>query len=44
VIAARKAIYTLFELGYIDEDHATSALLALDAGMRRMRRRLAVAS
>jgi hypothetical protein len=44
VIAAREAIYALFELGYIDEEHATAALLALDAGMRRVQRRLAFAS
>jgi hypothetical protein len=44
VIATRKAIYALFELGYIDEEHATAALLALDAGMRTVQRRLAVAA
>ena len=35
VMIAREAIYTLFELGYIDEEHATAALLAVDAGVRR---------
>jgi hypothetical protein len=44
VIAARNAIYTLFELGYIDEEHATAALLAVDAGVRRVQRRLAFAT
>ena len=34
-MTARDAIYTLFDLGYIDEEHATAALLAVDAGMRR---------
>jgi hypothetical protein len=44
VIAARDAIYALFELGYIDEEHATAALLALDAGMRTVQQRLAFAA
>jgi hypothetical protein len=44
VIAARNAIYVLFEPGYIDEEHATAALLALDAGSRRVQRRLAFAA
>ena len=43
VIAARNAIYTLFELGDIDEERATAALLAVDAGVRRVQRRLAFA-
>jgi hypothetical protein len=43
-MAARNAIYTLFELGYIDEDRATAALLAVDVGIRRVRRHLAFAS
>jgi hypothetical protein len=44
VIAARNAIYALFELGIIDEDRATAALLAVDAGVRRVQRRLAFTS
>jgi len=44
MIAARNAIYALFELGYIDDEHATAALLALDAGRRRVQRGVAFAS
>jgi hypothetical protein len=40
VITARNAIYALFELGYIDEERATAALLAV----RRVQRRLAFAA
>jgi hypothetical protein len=43
-MAARNAIYTLFQLGIVDEDRTTAALLAVDAGVRRMRRRLAFMS
>ena len=43
-IAARNAIYALFELGYIDDEHATAALMALDAGRRRVQRGVAFAS
>ena len=39
VAAARHAIWLLFEDGQLDVDHATEALLAIDAGIRRMHRR-----
>lgn len=38
---ARGAIRRLFEAGQIDEDHATAALLALDVGIRRVKRQSA---
>jgi hypothetical protein len=33
---ARAAIWRLFEEGYIDDDMATTSLLAIDLGIRRM--------
>jgi hypothetical protein len=41
VDAARHAIWLLFEDGQLDEDRATDALLAIDVGTRRMKRRRA---
>jgi hypothetical protein len=35
---ARRAIWRLFEQGYVDEDMATAGLLAVDLGTRRSRR------
>jgi len=39
VAAARRSIHVLFEGGYIDDDHATAALLAIDLGRQRVERR-----
>src|SRR5919202_734849 len=39
VDAARRAIWRLFEEGQIDTDRATDALLAIDVGTQRTRRR-----
>lgn len=36
VIAARLAIWRLFQEGYVDEDMATAGLLAVDLGTRRV--------
>jgi hypothetical protein len=36
VEAARAAIWRLFEEGHIDDDMATTSLLAIDLGIRRM--------
>lgn len=33
---ARAAIWRLFEEGYIDDDMATTSLLAIDLGIRRI--------
>jgi hypothetical protein len=38
VIAARVAIWRLFQAGYVDEDMATAGLLAVDLGTRRAQR------
>jgi hypothetical protein len=38
VEAARAAIWRLFEEGHIDEDMATTSLLAIDLGTRRAQR------
>ena len=38
VVAARVAIWRLFQEGYVDEDMATAGLLAVDLGMRRAQR------
>jgi hypothetical protein len=37
VVAARQAIWRLFEEGYVDENMATAGLLAVDLGTRRVR-------
>jgi hypothetical protein len=41
VVAARVAIWRLFEQGYVDEDMATAGLLAVDLGTRRAQRNTA---
>ena len=38
VDAARRAIHDLFRQGYIDDTHATTALLAIDLGRHRVER------
>jgi hypothetical protein len=38
VVAARVAIWRLFQEGYVDEDMATAGLLAVDLGTRRAQR------
>ena len=38
VDTARRAIHDLFVQGYIDEHHATAALLAIDLGRHRVER------
>ena len=38
VDVARRAIHDLFDQGYIDENHATTALLAIDLGRHRLGR------
>jgi hypothetical protein len=38
VVAARLAIWRLFQEGYVDEDMATAGLLAVDLGTRRAER------
>jgi len=38
VEAARAAIWRLFEAGQIDDDMATTSLLAIDLGVRRTQR------
>lgn len=40
VVAARVAIWRLFQEGYVDEDMATAGLLAVDLGTRRAQRNL----
>ena len=37
VMAARQAIWRLFEEGYVDENMATAGLLAVDLGTRRVK-------
>ena len=38
VVAARVAIWRLFQEGYVDEDMATAGLLTVDLGTRRAQR------